>query len=149
MKVEAAILSSPSLIICTVSVDMKQQGTGTNAFVFCPGLQVNVAMQNKTAHTPGSDTSCLRYSYDGRVLASRGGEHFFFTLVRKMSRPGCFSSGDVVHLIVFFEDILLCLLQRHLALGNGSLLKTFSSWSSSLLQRHFALGVYACVRVSM
>ncbi|KAK3591263.1 hypothetical protein CHS0354_010628 [Potamilus streckersoni] len=35
---------------------------------------VNVAMMNRAAHMSGSDTSCLCFSYDGRTLASRGGD---------------------------------------------------------------------------
>ncbi|KAK2177011.1 hypothetical protein NP493_624g01057 [Ridgeia piscesae] len=37
-------------------------------------LFVNPAMMNRTAHMNGTDTSCLCYSYDGRTLASRGGD---------------------------------------------------------------------------
>lgn len=37
-------------------------------------MQVNVAMQNKTAHSNGSDITCIRFSYDSRILASRGGK---------------------------------------------------------------------------
>ena len=43
-----------------------------NIFFFF-GHQVNVAMQNKVAHMNGSDVTCLKFSYDGRTLASRGG----------------------------------------------------------------------------
>ncbi|KAL5015983.1 hypothetical protein ScPMuIL_005572 [Solemya velum] len=35
---------------------------------------VNVALMNRTAHMNGSDTSCLCFSYDGKTLASRGGD---------------------------------------------------------------------------
>lgn len=37
-------------------------------------MQVNVSMILRTAHMNGSDTSSLCFSYDGRVLASRGGK---------------------------------------------------------------------------
>ena len=36
-------------------------------------FQVNPAVMIRTAHASGTDTSCLCYSYDGRTLASRGG----------------------------------------------------------------------------
>ncbi|XP_064604779.1 WD repeat-containing protein 70-like [Liolophura sinensis] len=35
---------------------------------------VNVALKNRNAHMNGSDTSSLKFSYDGKVLASRGGD---------------------------------------------------------------------------
>jgi len=38
------------------------------------GEFVNVAFKNMTAHQFGTDTSCLKFSYDGRTLASRGGD---------------------------------------------------------------------------
>ncbi|KAJ8306239.1 hypothetical protein KUTeg_016784 [Tegillarca granosa] len=45
-----------------------------NRFCYHIFLCVNIAMTNRTAHMNGSDTSCLCFSYDGKVLASRGGD---------------------------------------------------------------------------
>lgn len=35
---------------------------------------VNISLKNMNAHANGTDTSCLCFSYDGRCLASRGGD---------------------------------------------------------------------------
>lgn len=44
--------------------------------------QVHTKFHCRQAHTPGSDTSCLSFSYDGVTLASRGGEaHIFLCIV--------------------------------------------------------------------
>ncbi|XP_059500990.1 WD repeat-containing protein 70 isoform X5 [Stegostoma tigrinum] len=37
-------------------------------------LNVHTKFHNRQAHVPGSDTSCLSFSYDGNTLASRGGD---------------------------------------------------------------------------
>ncbi|XP_032874658.1 WD repeat-containing protein 70 [Amblyraja radiata] len=37
-------------------------------------MNVHTKFYNRQAHAPGSDTSCLSFSYDGYTLASRGGD---------------------------------------------------------------------------
>ncbi|XP_051875813.1 WD repeat-containing protein 70 [Pristis pectinata] len=37
-------------------------------------MNVHTKFHNRQAHVPGSDTSCLSFSYDGTTLASRGGD---------------------------------------------------------------------------
>ncbi|XP_069740693.1 WD repeat-containing protein 70 isoform X2 [Narcine bancroftii] len=37
-------------------------------------MNVHTKFHNRQAHIPGSDTSCLSFSYDGNTLASRGGD---------------------------------------------------------------------------
>lgn len=49
---------------------------------------VNPAKIMRTAHQLGSDTSCLRYSYDGKLLASRGGDDTLKTWdLRNLNSP--------------------------------------------------------------
>ncbi|ELT90276.1 hypothetical protein CAPTEDRAFT_205054 [Capitella teleta] len=49
---------------------------------------VNVAMKNMTAHSNGTDTSCLKFSYDNLTLASRGGDDTLKLWdVRKFRQP--------------------------------------------------------------
>ncbi|XP_043562292.1 WD repeat-containing protein 70, partial [Chiloscyllium plagiosum] len=40
-------------------------------------VNVHTKFHNRQAHAPGSDTSCLSFSYDGNTLASRGGMCLF------------------------------------------------------------------------
>lgn len=44
-------------------------------------LQVHTKFHCRQAHTPGSDTSCLSFSYDGVTLASRGGKDDIFLCI--------------------------------------------------------------------
>lgn len=41
---------------------------------FSFSAQVHTKFHCRQAHIPGSDTSCLSFSYDGMTLASRGGK---------------------------------------------------------------------------
>lgn len=49
--------------------------------LFSSRLQVHTKFHCRQAHTPGSDTSCLAFSYDGVTLASRGGEDDVFLCI--------------------------------------------------------------------
>lgn len=66
---------------------------------------VNVGMVNRTAHMNGTDTSCLCFSYDDRVLASRGGDdtiklwdirNFKTPLVKRDGLTNFFSVTDCI-----------------------------------------------------
>lgn len=49
---------------------------------------VNVSMVNRNCHSNGSDTSCLCFSYCGRILASRGGDDSLKTWdMRSFKKP--------------------------------------------------------------
>ncbi|XP_064625112.1 WD repeat-containing protein 70-like [Lineus longissimus] len=51
---------------------------------------VNVNLVNRGCHMNGSDTSCIRFSYDGNVLASRGGDNTLKLWdIRKFKQPLC------------------------------------------------------------
>lgn len=49
--------------------------------LFSTRLQVHTKFHCRQAHTPGADTSCLSFSYDGVTLASRGGEDNIFLCI--------------------------------------------------------------------
>ncbi|XP_078416156.1 WD repeat-containing protein 70 [Cetorhinus maximus] len=57
-------------------------------------LNVHTKFHNRQAHVPGSDTSCLSFSYDGNTLASRGGDDTIKTWdMRNFRNPLNVASG--------------------------------------------------------
>lgn len=57
-------------------------------------LNVHTKFHNRQAHVPGSDTSCLSFSYDGNTLASRGGDETIKTWdMRNFRNPLNVASG--------------------------------------------------------
>uniref|UniRef100_A0A3B4FN05 WD repeat-containing protein 70 n=1 Tax=Pundamilia nyererei TaxID=303518 RepID=A0A3B4FN05_9CICH len=62
---------------CTYSRDGKLIAAGCQdgtIQIWDRNLSVHTKFHCRQAHTPGSDTSCLSFSYDGTMLASRGGK---------------------------------------------------------------------------
>lgn len=58
-------------------------------------LTVHPKFHYKQAHDPGTDTSCVAFSYDGNVLASRGGDDTLKLWdVRQFNKP-LFSASDL------------------------------------------------------
>ncbi|XP_038202750.1 WD repeat-containing protein 70-like [Arvicola amphibius] len=58
-------------------------------------LRVHPEFHYKQAHDPGADTSCVVFSYDGNVLASRGGDDTLKLWdVRQFNKP-LFSASDL------------------------------------------------------
>ncbi|XP_072371673.1 WD repeat-containing protein 70 [Scyliorhinus torazame] len=57
-------------------------------------MNVHTKFHNRQAHVPGSDTSCLSFSYDGNTLASRGGDDTIKTWdMRNFRKPLNAASG--------------------------------------------------------
>ncbi|GCC20656.1 hypothetical protein chiPu_0019221 [Chiloscyllium punctatum] len=57
-------------------------------------VNVHTKFHNRQAHAPGSDTSCLSFSYDGNTLASRGGDDTIKTWdMRNFRNPLNVASG--------------------------------------------------------
>ncbi|XP_071001799.1 WD repeat-containing protein 70-like, partial [Oncorhynchus clarkii lewisi] len=51
-------------------------------------LRVHTKFHCRQAHAPGTDTSCLTFSYDGTTLASRGGDDTLKTWdIRNFKKP--------------------------------------------------------------
>ncbi|XP_072228143.1 WD repeat-containing protein 70 [Leuresthes tenuis] len=64
-------------ICCTYSRDGKLIAAGCQdgtIQIWDRNLSVHTKFHCRQAHTPGSETSCLCFSYDGMTLASRGGD---------------------------------------------------------------------------
>ena len=66
---------------------------------------VNVSLQTKNAHQNGTDTSCIKFSYDGKMLVSRGGKYFHITVFIGKSLANAISCHEVqpskyIHIIV-------------------------------------------------
>ncbi|XP_061590150.1 WD repeat-containing protein 70 [Cololabis saira] len=62
---------------CTYSRDGKLIAAGCqdgSIQIWDRNLSVHTKFHCRQAHTPGSDTSCLCFSYDGMTLSSRGGD---------------------------------------------------------------------------
>ncbi|XP_075944727.1 WD repeat-containing protein 70 [Anarhichas minor] len=62
---------------CTYSRDGKLIAAGCQdgtIQIWDRNLSVHTKFHCRQAHIPGSDTSCISFSYDGRTLASRGGD---------------------------------------------------------------------------
>ncbi|XDV54871.1 hypothetical protein PO909_023068 [Leuciscus waleckii] len=71
----------------------------------CVLFQVHTKFHCRQAHAPGSDTSCLSFSYDGVTLASRGGDDTLKTWdIRSFRKP----LGQVTGLTSFFPMTDCC-----------------------------------------
>lgn len=61
--------------------------------LFYFSAQVHTKFHCRQAHIPGSDTSCLSFSYDGMTLASRGGKKNILTYLPNHTASGCTNWG--------------------------------------------------------
>ncbi|XP_051764597.1 WD repeat-containing protein 70 [Ctenopharyngodon idella] len=82
---------------CTYSRDGKLIGAGCQdgtIQIWDRNLSVHTKFHCRQAHAPGSDTSCLAFSYDGVTLASRGGDDTLKTWdIRSFRKPLSVVSG--------------------------------------------------------
>uniref|UniRef100_A0A672GC48 WD repeat-containing protein 70 n=1 Tax=Salarias fasciatus TaxID=181472 RepID=A0A672GC48_SALFA len=82
---------------CTYSRDGKLIAAGCqdgSIQIWDRNLSVHTKFHCRQAHTPGSDTSCLAFSYDGTTLASRGGDDTLKTWdIRNFRKPVHVATG--------------------------------------------------------
>ncbi|XP_042308082.1 WD repeat-containing protein 70 isoform X2 [Sceloporus undulatus] len=76
---------------CTYSRDGKLIAAGCqdgSIQIWDRNMNVHTKFHCRQAHAPGSDTSCLTFSYDGTILASRGGDDTLKTWdIRQFKTP--------------------------------------------------------------
>ncbi|XP_067834812.1 WD repeat-containing protein 70 isoform X2 [Heptranchias perlo] len=83
-------------------------------------MNVHTKFHNRQAHVPGSNTSCLSFSYDGNTLASRGGDDTIKTWdMRNFRNPLNVASG----LLNFFPMTDCCFSPDDKLLVTGTSMK--------------------------
>ncbi|XP_041436141.1 WD repeat-containing protein 70 isoform X1 [Xenopus laevis] len=82
---------------CTYSRDGKFIAAGCqdgSIQIWDRNMSVHTKFHCRQAHTPGTDTSCVTFSYGGNVLATRGGDDTLKTWdIRKFKNPLNVASG--------------------------------------------------------